>query len=167
MDRCILLFKHLSNHMQFITNGCKRFFIDQVVQSKAACSFNSKQVYLFLIKYDISERSLSRDVCFSYQFWIVPLNTDTVTPSPVRVVFAGIWDQVSPDFKGKPGSQTLVFFCLGSPLGHGGRNLGWCFENRTWNSILKANCTLVFSELFDCFNHFINADVGTNKTNTL
>ena len=34
-----ILLKHLSNHMRFITNGYKMLFIDQLVRSKATCSF--------------------------------------------------------------------------------------------------------------------------------
>ena len=34
-----ILLKHLSNHMHFITNGYKMLFIDQLVRSKATCSF--------------------------------------------------------------------------------------------------------------------------------
>ena len=38
--------QHLSNHMHYITvNGYKRFFIDQLVQSKATCSFKISRVF--------------------------------------------------------------------------------------------------------------------------
>ena len=42
MDHYILLLKHLSNHIHFITNSFKGFFIDQLVRSKATCSFKLK-----------------------------------------------------------------------------------------------------------------------------
>ena len=46
VDHCILLLQHLSNHMHFITNGYKRFFIDQLDRSKATCSFKREQRFV-------------------------------------------------------------------------------------------------------------------------
>ena len=39
MDRYILLLKHLSDHMYFLTNGFQTLFIDQLARSKATCPF--------------------------------------------------------------------------------------------------------------------------------
>ena len=41
MDHCILILKH-PTIMHFITNGYKRFFIDQLVRSKATCLFKEE-----------------------------------------------------------------------------------------------------------------------------
>ena len=41
VDHCILLLKHLSNHMRFIKNRLQTLFIDQLVRSKATCSFKT------------------------------------------------------------------------------------------------------------------------------
>ena len=43
IDHCILLLKHLSNHMHFITNGYRTLFKDQLDRSKATCSFKTPE----------------------------------------------------------------------------------------------------------------------------
>ena len=41
VDHCILLLKHLSNHMYFITNGYKCFLYFPLVRPKATCPYKT------------------------------------------------------------------------------------------------------------------------------
>ena len=42
VDHCILLLQHLSNHIDFITNGYRTLFKDQLDRSKATCSLKNQ-----------------------------------------------------------------------------------------------------------------------------
>ena len=60
VDHYILLLKHLSNDIHFITNGFERFFIDQLVRSKTTCSFKLGcfLIFIFFLKTKIVQHPL-------------------------------------------------------------------------------------------------------------
>ena len=60
-----IILKHLSNHIDFYNKRLQMLFIDQLVRSKATCSFNVKHAQFLSTEFESAKRSC-QVVCSNY-----------------------------------------------------------------------------------------------------